>query len=30
MKKAHIAEEMKKAREEQIHHKLHFQAIQGS
>ena len=29
MKKAHVAEEMKKAREEQIHHKLHFQAIQG-
>ena len=28
-KRAAIAEEMKKAREDQIQHKLHFQAIQG-
>ena len=30
MKKIKIAEEMKVAREDQIKHKLHFQAIQGN
>ena len=30
LKKVKIAEEMKVAREEQIKHKLHFQAIQGN